>query len=295
MVDLPSQARVVVIGGGVVGCSVLYHLAKAGWSDCLLLEKGELTSGSTWHAAGNCPNYSASWTLMKLQGYSTALYRELADRPDYPINYHVTGSIRLAHTPERMQEFHHVVAMSRHMGLELATMSTNEMRAAYPYLETHDLEGGLWDPTDGDIDPAQLTQALAKGARDLGARIVRSCPLKGARREGDEWQLETAEGEVRCQYVVNAAGYRAHEVGQLFGREVPCVSLSHQYLVTEAIDALEGREQTLPLLRDPDSSYYLRQEMNGLLLGPYEKNCQAYWTAWADAMPDDFSSGKIPK
>jgi dimethylglycine dehydrogenase len=260
----------------------------------LLLEKNELTAGSTWHAAGNCPNFSASWTLMKLQGYSTELYARLADEVDYPINYHVTGSIRLAHTAERMQEFCHVAAMGRHMDLNLSIMSAAELRQAYPFLETHDLEGGLWDPTDGDIDPAQLTQALAKGARDLGARIVRACPVEGARRQGGEWVLQTPMGEVRCQYVVNAAGYRAREVGQMFGRQIPCVSLSHQYLVTEAIPELADRSRKLPLLRDPDSSYYLRQEMNGLLLGPYEKDCRAYWTTPADPMPDDFSFQLFP-
>jgi dimethylglycine dehydrogenase len=289
MAELPSQARVVVIGGGVVGCSVLYHLAQAGWSDCVLLEKDELTSGSTWHAAGNCPNFVASWTMMKMQSYSTALYRALGEAVDYPIDYHVTGSIRLALSRARMEEFRHVVAMGRQMDLELAIMSTADMRAAYPFLETHDLEGGLWDPTDGDIDPAQLTQALAKGARDLGARIVRFCPVTGARREHEEWVIETAQGEVRCEYVVNAAGYRAREVGALFGRDVPCVSVAHQYLVTEAIPELSARAEPLPLLRDPDGSYYLRQEMDGLLLGPYEKDCRAHWLTRDDPMPDDFS------
>jgi dimethylglycine dehydrogenase len=294
MAELPSQARVVVIGGGVVGCAVLYHLAKAGWSDCVLLEKDELTSGSTWHAAGNCPNFVASWTMMKMQSDSTALYRGLGDAVDYPINYHVTGSIRLAHSRERMQEFRHVVAMGRQMDLELAMMSNEEMRAAYPFLETHDLQGGLWDPTDGDIDPAQLTQALAKGARDLGARIVRFCPVTGARRDQGEWVIESELGEVRCEYVVNAAGYRAHEIGALFGRDVPCISVAHQYLVTEAIEELQAREQKLPLLRDPDSSYYLRQEVDGLLLGPYERGCRAHWVAQDDPMPDDFSFQLYP-
>ena len=294
MTDLPGHARVVVIGGGAVGCSVLYHLALCGWTDCLLLEKAELTSGSTWHAAGNCPNFSASWTMMKLQGYSTALYRDLAGRVSYPINYHVTGSIRLAHTVERMQEFHHVVAMSRHMGLDLAIMSLEDMRAAYPFLETHDLVGGLWDATDGDIDPAQLTQALAKGARDLGAGLFRFCPVTGVRREAGEWVIETSQGDVRCQYVVNAAGYNAPEIGRLFGREVPSVSLSHQYLVTETIAELEERPARLPLLRDPDSSYYLRQEMDGLLLGPYERNCRAHWVRPDDPAPDDFAFQLFP-
>ena len=287
--NLPATARVVVIGGGAVGCSVLYHLAEMGWSDCVLLEKNELTSGSTWHAAGNCPNYVGSWTMMKIQSYSTALYRKLGDLVDYPMNYHVTGAIRLAHSRQRMEEFRHVQAMGRHMGVEFEEMSNADMQAIYPFLETHDLYGGQWDPLDGDIDPAQLTQALAKGARDMGAKIIRFCPVTGVERINDEWKITTPNGEIRAEYVVNAAGYRAGELGKMFGRDVPCVSLAHQYLITEPIAELTARDKKLPLLRDPDSSYYLRQEKDGLLLGPYEKNCRAHWLDASDPMPDDFS------
>jgi len=286
---LPASARVVVIGGGAVGCSVLYHLAEMGWTDCVLLEKNELTSGSTWHAAGNCPNFVGSWTMMKIQSYSTALYRKLGDLVDYPMNYHVTGAIRLAHSRQRMEEFRHVQAMGRHMGVELEEMSNSDMQAIYPFLETHDLYGGQFDPLDGDIDPAQLTQALAKGARDLGAKIVRFCPVTAVEWLGDEWKITTPNGEIRAEYVVNAAGYRAGELGKMFGRDVPCVSLAHQYLITEPIAELTARDEKLPLLRDPDSSYYLRQEKDGLLLGPYEKNCRAHWLSSDDPMPDDFS------
>ena len=286
---LPTTARVVVIGGGSVGTSVLYHLAKMGLTDCLLLEKNELTSGSTWHAAGNCPNYVGSWTIMKIQSYSTELYRRLGEEVDYPMNYHVTGAIRLAHSRQRMEEFRHVERMGQQMGIEFQEMSNADMREIYPFLETHDLEGGQWDPLDGDIDPAQLTQALAKGARDLGAQIIRFCPVTGVERVQDEWLIKTPIGEVRCEYVVNAAGYRADEIGKMFGRDVPCVSLAHQYLVTESIPELTARDKKLPLLRDPDSSYYLRQEKDGLLLGPYEKNCRAHWITQDDPRPDDFS------
>ena len=286
---LPTSARVVVIGGGAVGASVLYHLAEKGWTDVVLLEKNELTSGSTWHAAGNCPNYVGSWTIMKMQSYSTSLYRKLGDLVDYPMNYHVTGAIRLAHSRQRMEEFRHVERMGRHMGVEFTEMSPSEMQDIHPFLEVHDLYGGQWDPLDGDIDPAQLTQALAKGARDMGATIIRFCPVTGARRDKDEWVLSTPEGDIRCEYVVNASGYRANEIGRMFGRDVPCISLAHQYLVTESIPELSARDEKLPLLRDPDSSYYLRQEKDGLLLGPYEKNCKAHWVDPSDPMPEDFS------
>ncbi len=286
---LPSHARVVVIGGGVVGCSILYHLTLLGWKDVVLLEKNELTSGSTWHAAGNCPNFVGSWTMMKMQSYSTELYRKLGDLVDYPINYHVTGAIRLAHSRQRMEEFKHVCAMGKQMGIEFEMLSNSQIKELHPFIETHDLEGGQWDPLDGDIDPAQLTQALARGAKNNGGKVVRFCPATNAERKNDEWVISTPNGQINCEYVVNAAGYRAAEVGLMFGRNVPCVSLAHQYLITEPIPELEALKNKVPLIRDPDSSYYLRQEKDGLLLGPYEKNCKAHWTTKDDPMPEDFS------
>ena len=298
MADLPTTARVVVIGGGAVGASSLYHLALKGWTDCVLLEKNELTSGSTWHAAGNVPTFSASWSVMNMQRYSTELYRDLGERVDYPMNYHVTGSLRLAHSRNRMMEFERVVGMGRYQGLDVSMVSVADLKERYPFLETHDLAGGLYDPYDGDIDPAQLTQALAKGARDLGAKIVRFCPATGVRRDGGEWIVETPQGEIRCEYIVNAAGYRAQEVGAMLGRFVPMVSMSHQYMLTDPIPELEAwsaeKGRKLPLLRDVDSSYYLRQEKFGLNLGPYERNCRAHWTTPDDPMPEDFSFQLYP-
>ncbi len=298
MAELPSTARVAVIGGGAVGASCLYHLALRGWSDCVLLEKDELTSGSTWHAAGNVPTFSASWSVMNMQRYSAELYRGLGDAVDYPMNYHVTGSLRLAHSRERMLEFERVVGMGRYQGLEVSTVGVGDLKGFYPFLETHDLQGALHDPYDGDIDPAQLTQALAKGARDLGAKVVRFCPVTAARRERGEWVLETAQGTIRCQVVVNAAGFRAREVGALFGREVPMVVMSHQYLLTGQIPEVEAwtaaAGHKLPLLRDVDSSYYLRQEKAGFNLGPYERGCRAHWVGADDPMPQDFSFQLFP-
>jgi dimethylglycine dehydrogenase len=298
MSALPSHARVVIIGGGAVGASALYHLAKAGWTDCVLLEKNELTAGSTWHAAGNVPTFSSSWSLMNMQRYSASLYRELGALVDYPMNYHVTGSIRLGHSKERLQEFKRVVGMGRYQGMDLDILSPDEIRGKYPFLETHDLTGALYDPYDGDIDPAQLTQALAKGARDMGAKIFRFCPATGARREGDEWVISTPQGEIRCEKVVNAAGYYAREVGKWFGRDVPMMVMSHQYMLFEEIPELAAWSKEaghkLPLLRDVDSSYYLRQEKTGMNLGPYERNCKAHWVTPDDPMPDDFSFQLFP-
>ncbi len=300
--DFPTQARVVIIGGGAVGVSSLYHLAKAGWSDAILLEANELTSGSTWHAAGNVPTFSTSWSLMNMQRYSAGLYRTLAKTVDYPMNYHVTGSIRLAHSKERMQEFARAKGMGQYQGMDIDLLAPNEITDQYPFVELHNLQGALYDPNDGDIDPAQLTQALAKGARDLGATILRHTPATGVSRLNNDWIIHTPKGDIRCEKVVNAAGYRAQQVGEWFkpfgGRTVPMVVMSHQYLLTEDIPELaEWSRETghkLPLLRDVDSSYYLRQEKNGLNLGPYEKNCRAHWANPTDPMPDDFAFQLFP-
>src|SRR5499425_1386348 len=208
--QMTDHARVVIIGGGAVGCSALYHLAKLGWTDCLLLERNELTSGSTWHAAGNTPNFSTSWNVIKFQRHSTRLYAKLGEEVGYPINYHITGSIRLAHNKARMDEFKHVAAMAHAQGLEFALLTPAEAKAKYPFLETHDLVGALWDPLDGDIDPSQLTQAFAKGARDLDSRIKRFTKVTGLQRTpAGEWRVQTDQGDITCEIVVNAAGYRA--------------------------------------------------------------------------------------
>ncbi|WP_424930818.1 GcvT family protein [Amaricoccus macauensis] len=300
--SVPSVARVVIIGGGVVGVSALYHLAKAGWTDCVLLEKNELTAGSTWHAAGNCPNFSTSYGVMNMQRYGLALYRDLAAEVDYPINYHVTGAIRLAHSHERMMEFERVRGMAAHMGLTMDMCTPDELQAHFPFMETHDLEGGLWDPLDGDIDPSQVTQALAKGARAAGGTIARFTPATGVSRENGEWVVHTEKGDIRCEYVVNAAGYYAARVGEWFlphgGRRVPLTVMSHQYFLTEGIPEVaawskeHGRK--LPMVRDVDSSYYLRQDTHSLNLGPYERNCQAAWITADDQMPEDFSFQLYP-
>lgn len=293
-----ASARVVIIGGGVVGVSALYHLAKAGWTDCLLLEKNELTAGSTWHAAGNVPTFSSSWSIMNMQRYSAELYRGLGEAVDYPMNYHVTGSVRLGHSRERLQEFQRVQGMGRYQGMDLEVMGPDEIRSKYPFLETHDLTGALYDPNDGDIDPAQLTQALATGARKMGARIERFCPATAVRRENDEWVISTPKGEVRAEIVVNAAGYYAREVGKMFGRDLPMMVMSHQYMLFDTIPELETWSKEvghkLPLLRDVDSSYYLRQEKNGFNLGPYEGNCKAHWISKDDPFPEDFSFQLFP-
>ncbi|WP_127559875.1 GcvT family protein [Nioella ostreopsis] len=298
MAAFPTSAKVVIIGGGAVGASSLYHLAKKGWTDCVLLEKNELTAGSTWHAAGNVPTFSTSWAVMNMQRYSTELYARLGEEVDYPMNYHQTGSIRLAHSKERMQEFERAKGMGLQQGMNLEILTPEEVKARYPFIETHDIKGALYDPNDGDIDPAQLTQALAKGARDMGAKILRFCPATGVTQKDDgSWIVHTDKGDIACDYVVNAAGYYAQQVGEWFkpygGRTVPMMVMSHQYVLTEEIPEIEAwskeNGRKLPLLRDVDVSYYFRQEKHGFNIGPYEPNCKAEWAGSPDEVPNDFS------
>ena len=302
MSGLPKYSRIIVIGGGVVGVSCLYHLAKSGLSNLLLIEKNELTAGSTWHAAGNVPTFSSSWAIMNMQRYSTELYRGLSEEVNYPMNYHVTGSVRLAHSEERMMEFQRAKGMGIYQGMDIDVIGLSELKSKYPFIETHDLKGALFDPNDGDIDPAQLTQALAKGARDLGADIIRFCSATGISKNKKNWIVNTNKGSIECEIVINAAGYYAKRVSDWFvpfgGRSIPMSVMSHQYLLTEEIPELQERSEKLnsklPLLRDVDSSYYLRQEKNGLNLGPYERNCKVHWHESNDPLPDDFSFQLYP-
>jgi dimethylglycine dehydrogenase len=285
---MKTHARVIVIGGGSVGCSALYHLTQLGLTDVVLLERDELTAGSTWHAAGNCPNFSTSWNVIKLQRHSTKLYSTLAQKVGYDINYHVTGSVRLAHTRDRVDEFRHVVSQARAQGIEFEMLSPAEIVQKHPFVDTTDILAGLYDPYDGDIDPAQLTQALAKGARDAGATIYRGTRVTAIERQpSGEWLVRTNKGDIRAEKVINAAGYRGGEVAAMVGEYLPIVTLSHQYLITEDIPALLDRGAArLPLLRDPDVSYYMRQERQGLILGPYEWQATAHWL---DKIPDEFA------
>jgi dimethylglycine dehydrogenase len=226
---------------------------------------------------------------MRLQHYSTRLYRGLGEAVGYPVGYNVTGSLRLAHTEARMDEYRHVRDTGRANGIGYELLRPEEAKARYPFLELDDLVGALWDPEDGDIDPEQLTQALAAGARQLGAVVRRGCRVMGIEWRGWEWEVRTGGGDVvRCEVVVNAAGYRAGEVMGLLGQHLPVVAMEHQYLVTEDVPELVARGGKLPVLRDPDVSYYLRQERQGLLLGPYE------WQAtpmWLEGIPEDFAYG----
>ena len=269
---MKNKTDVLIIGGGIAGVSTLYHLTKLGWSDVMLTEKIELTSGSTWHAAGNLPHFSNSYNVMKMQQHSIALYARLQEETGQPVDHHPTGAVRLAHTQDRMDEFERVVAMSDLAGLNLEMVSVERLKELYPYLDTTGLLGGMWDPADGHIDPTSVTNAMAAGARAGGATIVRSNPVTAIeQQENGRWLVTTEKGVIDAGIIVNAAGFRANEVAAMVGHKLPMASMEHQFVVTDNIPELEERDKMLPMLRDPDVSYYLRQEGKGFILGPYEK------------------------
>ncbi len=285
---MQSSAQVVIIGGGVVGTSCLYHLTQAGISDCLLIEKDELTSGSTWHAAGNIPTYANSWLGMRAGNYSWQLYKDLEQQVDSAITYRHTGAFWPAHNRERMELFNHLVGVSTSAGFDLDLMSPNEMEAIHPYYKAgKSVLGGIHDPYEGDIDPSQLTQALAKGAREAGAKIARFTEVTGIRQtSGKEWEVSTNKGVVTCETIVNASGFYGNQIAKLVGQTLPIAVLEHQYLVTDALQALEDDKRIFPLIRDPDIRFYLRRERASLLLGSYNHPGRL---AFADGIPEKFA------
>ncbi|MEZ5912126.1 MAG: FAD-dependent oxidoreductase [Paracoccaceae bacterium] len=273
-----TRAKVVVIGGGIAGCSTLYHLTKEGWNDVVLVERNELTSGTTWHSAAQVTNFGVNQTMVGLKSHSIGLYKELAEDPDYPINYHHgDGGIRLANTEAQMQGYRHFASMARGMGVHFEVIDAAECARRHPLISTDNLLGGLWDPLDGDIDPAQLCQALARRARKAGAEVYRNTPVTGlVQHRDDTWTVQTEKGDIDCDIVVNAGGYRVNEIGAMMGVHHPVASMEHQYFLTEEIPAIKEAGHRMPLLRCPISDYYCRQEKNGLLLGFYEQGCKTW-------------------
>ncbi len=292
-----THARVVVIGGGAVGTSILYHLAEAGITDTVLLEKDELTSGSTWHAAGNIPTYANNWLGMRAGNYAWQLYKDLGDKVGAPITYRHTGAFWPAHTQDRMDLFRHLTGVSKSAGFELAMITPAEMEELHPYYralsdQSGGVIGGIFDPYEGDVDPSQLTQALAKGARDKGAEIVRFAEVIGIERSASgAWSVRTSNDTVQCETIINAAGFYGAKVGQMAGADTPVTTLQHQYLVTEPLEQLESNQELFPLIRDPEIRFYLRRERSSLLLGSY---AHAGRVAWTDGPPNDFSHQLFP-
>jgi dimethylglycine dehydrogenase len=293
---MKTHARVVVIGGGVVGVSTLYHLTKKGWSDVMLLERTELTAGSTWHAAGLLPLFNMSYTVGQLHKYSVDLYKRLPEETGQEVSFHVTGNLRLATSRDRMDEYHKYCGTANTIGVPFRIITPKEVAELWPLVnlgdgvDTPKIVGALYHPDDGHIAPVDLTMALRRGARSGGAEICEQTEARSiSRTASGEWKIATDKGDIVCEHVVCATGNYARETGRKFGLDVPAIPVEHQYIVYDesaelkAYRANGGRE--LAVLRESDASYYLREERLGWILGPYEKGAPA---RFADGVPHEF-------
>lgn len=268
---MKSQARVVVVGGGVMGVGLLYHLALEGWSDIALIEKGELTSGSTWHAAGQCPHFNGSLNITKVHVYGTELYPKLEALTGQAVSWHGCGGLRLAVTDEEVNWFKYVYGISRLTGYECEIIGPSEIKQYHPFLETFGVKAAFRTVHDGHVAPADITNAMAAGARKLGAEIHRRTRVTGIKRMANgEWRIVTDKGDIVCEHVVNAAGSYCDVVGAWTGHHVPIANMLHHYVITEPLKELIDLKPELPVVRDPYSHAYLREETNGVLVGPYE-------------------------
>jgi dimethylglycine dehydrogenase len=273
-----STAQVVVIGGGVVGCSVLYHLTKKGWRDVLLLERDQLTSGSTWHAAGGFHTLNGDPNVAMLQSYTVGLYKELEEISGQSCGLHLSAGIMLADTPERMEFLKTTVAKGRYLGMATEIISVNEAKNYFPFIEEQHFIGALLDPNEGHLDPSGTTYAYAKAARLGGATIEVQTKVESLEQKPDgTWRVITNKGVVECEHVVNAGGLWAREVGRMVGIELPVLAMEHMYLVTDAIPEVEAYNQQagkeIGHVIDFGAECYLRQEGKGIVLGAYEKAC----------------------
>ncbi|MEM9677385.1 MAG: FAD-dependent oxidoreductase, partial [Pseudomonadota bacterium] len=277
---MKTHTQTVVIGGGIAGCSTLYHLTQEGITDCVMVERDELTSGTTWHSAAQVTNFGGNQTMVGLKTHSIKLYKELAEDPDYPINYHhATGGLRLASTQDHMDGYYHFQSMAKGMGVEFEVLDPEECKRRHPLISTDNLLGALWDPLDGDIDPAQLCQALARRARKAGAEVYRFTDVTNLTENPDgTWIVHTNKGDIACESIVNAGGYRCNEIGAMMGVELAVASMEHQYMITESIPEIEalGDDFRAPLIRCPTTDFYQRAEKKGLLIGFYEQDCKTW-------------------
>ncbi|MGE5461011.1 MAG: GcvT family protein [Solirubrobacterales bacterium] len=290
---MDARARVAIVGGGIGGCSLAYHLAELGWTDVVLLDKGELTSGSTWHAAGLCTHFNASRNLTRLLAESIALYKALDAETGGSVGFREVGSLRLASNPDRMDEFRHAVGRASLWDLPFELLDRTAALERCPLLALDDVLGALWIPTDGYVDPSGVTNALAHRARDRGVRIERHARVTGLGQRADGgWDVHTEAGTLEAEIVVNAAGMWARQVGEIAGVSLPIVPLAHQFLVTDAVAALASLAHEIPVVRDPDRSFYVRAEGEGLLVGPFEPD-PAAWSV--EGVPWDFEQRLLPE
>ncbi|HTV95694.1 MAG TPA: FAD-dependent oxidoreductase [Steroidobacteraceae bacterium] len=288
---MKSHAQVVVIGGGVVGTSVLYHLTKAGWKDVLLIERAELTSGSTWHAAGGMHTVNGDPNVAKLQQYTIQLYKEIEQISGQSCGVHITGGVMLAGTPERLDWLKMTKARGRYLKMELEIISVDEAAKLFPLMDKKHFVGAMYDPIEGHVDPYGVTHAYAKSAQIGGAQIVRHTRVTDLKARADgSWDVITDQGNVCAEHVVNAAGLWAREVGRMVGLELPVLAMEHQYLITGDMPQLAGKKEQLHAI-DFEGEIYLRQERGGMLMGTYER-AGVPWSA--TATPWDFGQDLLP-
>jgi dimethylglycine dehydrogenase len=284
---MKSHARVVIVGGGAMGVGLLYHLALEGWRDVVLIEKGELTSGSTWHAAGQCPHFNGSLNMTRVHLYGTELYARLEKLTGHSVSWHGCGGLRLATTDEEVLWLKHVHGISRLAGYEAHVIAPGEISQFHPFLDITGVKAAFLTVTDGHVSPSDITHAMAAGARKLGAEIYRRTRATDIRQlPTGEWQVVTDQGNISCEHVVNSAGSYADVVGAWTGHNVPLVNVLHHYVITEPLQELIDLQKELPVVRDPYSHAYLREETNGILIGPYETSTAH--VCW-DGKPPDWS------
>jgi len=271
---MKSKAKVVVIGGGAVGVSMLYHLAKKGWSDVVLVERKELTSGSTWHAAGLLPLFNMSYSVGQLHKYAVNLYKTLEKETGKNVGFSVVSNIRLASTKDRMDEYHQYAGVAQTIGVNVKFLKPEQVKEIWPLCNIEGLIGAIQHPEDGYIQSADLTQALATGARNRGAEIYRNTTVVVIKEAKSGWVVETDKGTIECEHVVSCSGNFARQTGEMVGLDIPVIPVEHQYIVTEPHpEIVKRKKEGLPemgVLRDSDGRWYMREEAGGLILGPYE-------------------------
>ena len=268
---MKSHARVAIVGGGIMGVGLLYHLALEGWTELVLLEKSELTSGSTWHAAGQCPHFIGSLNAAKLHVYGTQLYSSLEAKTGQAVSWHTTGGLRLACSDEEVDWFKQVLGVAKLAGYEAHIIGPNEISRHHPFLDVKGVKAAFLTVTDGHVAPADATMAMAAGARALGAEIYRRTRVMDIRRlDTGEWLVTTDQGELRCEHVVNAGGSYCNAIASWTGHRAPIANMLHHYLITEPVAQLIAHKPELPVVRDPWAHAYFREEVDGILVGPYE-------------------------
>jgi dimethylglycine dehydrogenase len=305
---MKSHVKALVVGGGAVGTSIAYHLARAGWEDVMLLERDELTSGSTWHAAGLLPLFNMGYATSHIHDYSVKFYKTLEDETGLNAGFYVVGNLRMAQTQARMDEYMLYASTAETVGIPFEWLTPDEIKARWPLVRTEDLKGAIYHPTDGYINPADVTMAMAKGARQRGVVIERKWQVDGYAWAGDHWDVTCTKmvekgGNlvpsdetvvVQAEHVVTATGNHAQRTAQLLGIKMPAIPVEHQYIVTEPDPALvEWRKSNPehPVLRDADAKWYVREERGGWILGPYEQGAPARFEY---AVPDSFRADLFP-